>query len=138
MTVIPLDVRKTAIDRLPRANTPQGSQLNSAISALPRHGDDHVPTPQDVLEKSARDLVGQTFFGTLLKQMRDSPFKSDLFSGGRGEQAFAPMYDSIMASRLTQGAGQKLVTQIVRKFQKAADAAYKKKEGSLVSTNRRA
>src|SRR5688500_11582533 len=36
------------------------------------------------LNTHAQKLVSQAFFGTMLKQMRNSPFKSELFSGGRG------------------------------------------------------
>ena len=48
-----------------------------------------IPTPslaaganQKDLFKTAQKWVGQTFFGTLLKQMHESPFKSELWSGG--------------------------------------------------------
>ena len=44
----------------------------------------------DQLTQQAQKWVAQTFFGTLLKQMHDSPFKSELFSGGRGGEAFKP------------------------------------------------
>jgi len=69
------------------------------------------------LEKVAGNLVAQTFFGTLLKQMRDSPFKDEIFSGGRGGQAFGAMYDQHLAERMARGAGQQLVRAIVRKFE---------------------
>src|SRR4051812_3989629 len=79
------------------------------------------------LEKAAGSLVAQTFFGTMLKQMRNSPFKDELFSGGRGGQAFGEMYDQRMAENMTRGAGQKLVRSIVRKFEgkRAYEAATK-------------
>ena len=87
----------------------------------------------------AHKLVSQTFFATLLKQMRDSPLKSDLFSGGRGEKAFGPMYDAMLAEKMGRGAGSKLVRPIVKKYVKQADAAYRKqKEMGLVDSNRRA
>src|SRR4051812_31254498 len=56
----------------------------------------------DLLDKQARMLVGQTFFGTLLKQMRESPFRSELFEGGRGGQAFAPLYDQKLVEHMSR------------------------------------
>jgi hypothetical protein len=49
--------------------------------------------------------------------MRNSPFKDELFSGGRGGQAFGEMYDQQLAEHMTRGAGQKLIRAIVRKFE---------------------
>jgi Rod binding domain-containing protein len=69
------------------------------------------------LEKAASALVAQTFFGTLLKQMRESPFRDEMFSGGRGGQAFGAMYDQQLAERMTRGAGHTLVRAIVRRFE---------------------
>lgn len=73
------------------------------------------------IEDQARKWVAQTFFGTLLKQMRDSPFKSELFSGGRGEQAFGPVMDAHMAERMARGSGNKLVKSIVKRFKTNRD-----------------
>jgi Rod binding domain-containing protein len=69
------------------------------------------------LEAQAKQLINQTFFGTILKQMRDSPFKSDLFEGGRGGQAFGQLFDQKMVEQMSRGAGKKLVNAIVRKFE---------------------
>ncbi len=151
MTIKPQDTRKFAIESLPRFGEPQGSRLNPAISALPIQGQDRSPTSDQKLETVARQLVGSTFFGTLLKQMHDSPFKSEIFSGGRGEQAFSPLMDQQMIERMSRGAGDKLVKKIVKQFHKTAaeaedkrksngvlDAYRKQQEPGYVSTNRRA
>jgi Rod binding domain-containing protein len=83
-------------------------------------------TEHDQLVAKTRTWVAQTFFGTLLKQMRDSPFKSELFSGGQGGQAFAQLQDQHLAEHMTRGAGSKLVNGIVRRIE--ANAAYKKQQ----------
>jgi Rod binding domain-containing protein len=85
------------------------------------------------LEKAAGNLVAQTFFGTLLKQMRNSPFKDELFSGGRGGQAFGEMYDQRLAENMTRGAGKKLIRAIVRKFEgkRAYEEQSKAKRGTV-------
>ena len=87
-------------------------------------------SPQGALRKQAEIFVASAFFGTLLKQMRESPFKSELFSGGRGGQAFGSLYDQQMAERMSRGAGSKLVNSIVRKIE--ARAAYRKQAAAKV------
>jgi Rod binding domain-containing protein len=83
--------------------------------------------PKDAHQKlidSTGTWVAQSFFGTLLKQMRESPFKSEIFSGGQGGQAFSQLYDQHLAEHMARGAGKKLVNSIVRKIE--ATAAYRK------------
>lgn len=74
------------------------------------------------VESTARQWVSQTFFGTLLKQMHESPFKSELWSGGRGGQAFTPMLNHHLAQRMSRGAGKKLSNAIARRLDKKAVA----------------
>ena len=81
----------------------------------------------DQLVDKTQKWVAQTFFGTLMKQMSDSPFKSDLFSGGRGGEAFSSLYHQQLVDRMSHAAGSKLVNGIVRKIEakqgKEAEAA---------------
>ena len=90
-----------------------------------------LPTQHDALRKQAEIFVASAFFGTLMKQMRESPFKSELFSGGRGGQAFGSLYDQQMSERMSRGAGSKLVNSIVRKIE--ASAAYRKQSASTAN-----
>jgi len=84
------------------------------------------PTRHEQLVEQTRNWVAQTFFGTLLKQMDESPFRSELFSGGRGGQAFSSLYNQQLAERMSRSAGDKLVNSIVRRIE--AKAAYQKQE----------
>ena len=86
----------------------------SPAAANPNANDPAVQAAR--IEQHARQLVSQTFFGTMLKQMRDSPFKSDLFEGGRGGQAFSGLFDQKLIDQMSRGAGNKLVNAVVRKF----------------------
>ncbi|HEY7090180.1 MAG TPA: rod-binding protein [Tepidisphaeraceae bacterium] len=71
----------------------------------------------DRMEHAARVWVAQTFFGQMLKQMRESPFKSDLFNGGRGGEAFQAQLDQHLAERMASShAGDRLVNSIVRRL----------------------
>jgi Rod binding domain-containing protein len=71
---------------------------------------------EDQLREQAQKWVSQTFFGTLLKQMRNSPFKSEVFSGGRGGEVFSNMLDQHLADRMARGSGRRLADSIVRKL----------------------
>ena len=127
------------VESLPRVDQRQTPLAGGAISAPPRGTKVPDVDGTQKLDEMAHKLVSQTFFGTLLKQMRESPFKSEIFSGGRGEKAFGPMYDSILADRMSRGAGEKLVRPIVKKYAKEAERAYnRQKENGLVAANRRA
>jgi Rod binding domain-containing protein len=76
------------------------------------------PAQQAQLLTSARVLVAQTFYGQMLKQMRSSPFKSEMFDGGRGGQAFMSQLDQHLAERMSRSsAGERLARAIVRKFE---------------------
>jgi Rod binding domain-containing protein len=78
----------------------------------------------DRLTQQTQKWVAQTFFATLLKQMRNSPFKSKLFEGGRGGEAFGELYDQKLAEHMSRGAGTKLVHSIVSRIE--AQKAYGK------------
>mgnify|MGYP001247317640 CR=1 FL=1 len=69
-----------------------------------------------LLRQKVDQWVGQVFFGTLMKQVRESPFKSDIFSGGRGGGAFQQMLDGILVERGSRDLGGRLTDAIVRKL----------------------
>ena len=83
-------------------------------------------TQHDRLVKQTKNWVAQTFFGTLLKQMENSPFKSEMLSGGRGGEAFSSLYHQRLAEHMASGAGSRLVNSIVRRIE--AKAAYQKQQ----------
>src|SRR4051794_20227889 len=89
-------------------------------------------TDHDKLVHKTQVWVAQTFFGTLLKQMHDSPFKSDLFNGGRGGQAVGALYDQHLCERMAKGVGSKLVNSIVRRIE--AKAGYAKQSTTKPTT----
>jgi Rod binding domain-containing protein len=116
----PLDLSRT-----PRASVrPLAAGDLSPSSRLTKSSS----TEHDRITQQTEKWVAQTFFGTLLKQMEDSPFKSDLFSGGRGGQAFSSMYHQQLTDRIARGAGQKLVKSIVRRIE--ATKAYQKQRAA--------
>jgi Rod binding domain-containing protein len=77
----------------------------------------------DKVQEQARKWLAQTFYGPMLKQMRESPFKSEMFSGGRGGQAFASMLDQRLADHMSRATDSKLVASITRKLMANKGAA---------------
>jgi hypothetical protein len=75
-------------------------------------------TQTQQLRQKVDQWVGQVFFGTLMKQVRESPFKSEIFSGGRGGGAFQQMLDGILVERGSRDLGGQLTDAIVRKLDK--------------------
>jgi Rod binding domain-containing protein len=83
------------------------------------------PNQHDQLVKTARVWVAQTFFGEMLKQMHNSPFKTEMTSGGRGGEAFQSQLDQHLAERMARsGAGERLVQSIVRKIEHRTGDTY--------------
>ena len=114
----------------------KGSDLSSAARLTKP-----AQTQHDRVVAQTQKWVAQTFFGTLMKQMRDSPFRSDLFEGGRGGQAFASMYDQKLVEQMSRGAGNKLVNAIVHSIEKnmrkaQAGAAYDKQKGAAAGSDK--
>jgi Rod binding domain-containing protein len=71
----------------------------------------------DALVKQTQKWVSQTFYGEMLKEMRKSPFKDKVLSGGQGGEAFTQMFDQHMADKMAKGTGKKLVDAIVNKIE---------------------
>ena len=85
-------------------------------------------TPHEQLVENTQKWVAQTFYGTILKQVRNSPFRSELFDGGRGGEAFGGLMDQQLAEHMARSGSNKLVNSIVRRME--ARMAYGKgKEG---------
>ena len=103
-----------------------GRALTSTLQPAPSLMTKRLPdaSQHDQLTAQAQKWVSQAFFGTLLKQVRNSPFRSELMDGGRGGQVFGSMYDQRLAEHMARGAGSKLVNSIVKRIE--AKQAYQK------------
>jgi Rod binding domain-containing protein len=93
-----------------------------AIHFANRHTGKPAQSHHDELVKQSQKWVSQTFFGSMLKEMRKSPFKSQLFSGGRGGEAFSEMFDQQLADHMGKGSGKKLVNSLVDHMERAETA----------------
>lgn len=61
-----------------------------------------VKKNKDKAHEAAQQFVSTALVLPMLKQMRDTTFKSDLFHGGQGEDAFGPQLDQILSDRIVQ------------------------------------
>jgi len=107
-----------------------GSALTSTMQPPPSPASKKAPdSPQhEQLIAQTQKWVSQTFYGTLLKQVRNSPFRSELMDGGRGGQVFGSMFDQRIAEHMARGAGSKLVNSIVKHIE--AKQAYQKQKAA--------
>ena len=96
-----------ALRRRPTAEAPFADALEQA-----KHREDET-------REAADQLVATAFVLPLLQQVRDDPFKSDLFHGGQGEEIFGQQLDVLMAERITKSAGFGLSDALVRQFNPA-------------------
>ena len=71
------------------------------------------PNRFDQARAAAEQFVATAFIVPMLAQMRNDPFRSDLFHGGFAEDAFQSQLDTILADRVTQRANLPLVDSIL-------------------------
>ena len=73
-----------------------------------------APTHQQRVERAEeirdayRDFVGKTFFGQLLKSMRQSVGEPAYFHGGRAEEVFRGQLDQTLADHMTEASADKI------------------------------
>jgi len=52
------------------------------------------------LREAAGKAVGSAFYGTIFQMIRESPFKTNIGHGGRGEEVFSAQLHGVLAERL--------------------------------------
>jgi Rod binding domain-containing protein len=60
---------------------------------------------REKLQKDIRELVGQVFFGTMLKQMRSEQNKANPLNGGQMGQTFMTQLDQTLISKMSESKG---------------------------------
>src|SRR5947209_4360976 len=94
------------------------SQLSALNAGIPPQSVHRAAVAGDPLEAAAKHLIGQTFFGTLLREAQNSPFHSNLFEGGRGGEAFSTLFNQRLAEHLSNGVGNRLARSVVSHLRK--------------------
>lgn len=73
------------------------------------------------LREQIGELVGVTFYGTLLKTMRTGALKGSFGHGGRGEEVFQNHLDMLLAQRAGRARQFELNEAIYRTLKKGSD-----------------
>lgn len=70
------------------------------------------------LRDTAGKAVGSAFYGTIFQMMRQSPFKTDIGHGGRGEEVFSAQLHGIFAERMGECRNHNLSDVLYRRLEK--------------------
>ncbi|WP_428388811.1 hypothetical protein [Mucisphaera sp.] len=62
---------------------------------------------------SAEKMIAGMFIEPVLKQLRNGPFKTEMFSGGMGEEVFGAQLDTELSMRMARSANWPLVDSLV-------------------------
>jgi len=74
------------------------------------------PEEREKLVKDIREFVGQTFYGTLMKQMRSEMNPDNPFNGGKAAKTFGTQLDQLLISRWAQSSRFEVADKIARQW----------------------
>lgn len=77
-----------------------GARPNKAVFKLPKSLDRTQPIEPQV-RPIAQILVAQTFYGPLLKQSEESPFKDERLTGGQAGKTWNSLFHQRLAEQMT-------------------------------------
>ncbi len=75
-----------------------------------------VDAQMENLRTTAGQVVGSVFYGTLLKELRQSSLKGELGHGGRGEDVFQAQLDQVFVEGIGKSTRFDLVDAIYNSF----------------------
>lgn len=102
-----------------------------SLSLATPHAGRALPRPErdlPQLREAAGRLVGQVFYGTMMKAMRASELKGPYGHGGRGEEAFAAQLDMHLAEEMGRSGRNPLVDGIVKAYERQQRAVSRTRE----------
>lgn len=74
------------------------------------------PKTQTKLKEVTSQFLSAALYLPLMKQMREDPFKTEMFHGGMGEDMFNQQMDQQMADRLASSSSGQLGESIYKRF----------------------
>ncbi len=95
--------------KVPTIDTMNGLGAADATSKNSRLG---------ALREAAGKAVGSAFYGTMFEMMRESPFKTKIGNGGRGEEVFSAQLHGVLAERLGESKRNNLSDVLYRRLEK--------------------
>ena len=93
--------------RLPESGPGIAQQLQSQQQNVQRQlnaADADESDPE--MRKAFDEFVGQTFYGTLLKELRKSEQGAAYMNGGRAEKVFRGQLDQLLVERMTEASAE--------------------------------
>ena len=105
------------------------SSFTSGAAAVSQATQGSLPTTSDAarlevgavkgspeLRQAFDDFVGQTFFGTLMAEMRKGLDGPAYFGGGRTEEVFQGQLDQVLVERIAQASSAKITEPMYNLF----------------------
>jgi hypothetical protein len=92
-----------------------GTAAGLGFGDVLREADAQAAKP-DRLREAAAELVSVAMLLPMLKAARNDPFKSDLFHGGQGEEAFGAQLDQEMATRMGRSMKMPVIDAVYNRF----------------------
>ncbi len=93
-----------------RADFAVGSRTQAAGESLKRPAD----ADKEALRADIGEFVGNVFYGTLLRAMRDSTLKGSYMHGGRGEEVFSGQLHMELAKRMGQAPNDPIANSLFK------------------------
>jgi hypothetical protein len=115
----PATIENAKVSELPV--TSSGAAFSQILNQASDQRKPLAPEQMAKLEQSSATLVNQFFMGTMLKQMRQSPFKVDSLNGGKGGEAYAGLFDQHIAEHAGNRIAKSLVKSMVKEYARTAE-----------------
>lgn len=90
--------------------------VDSAMTALEKRSARAASSKRADMREKVGDLVGNVFYGTLIRQMQDSKIKGEYFHGGRGEEVFQAQLGMELAKRMGESPNDPMANMIYDAF----------------------
>ncbi len=95
------------------------SVLHRMHSSAPQSGPAAAAAqaPKDArLHEAFNSFVGETFYGQMLKSMRQTVGKPAYFNGGRAEEVFTQQLDQVLGQKLSQTSADQFTAPMYHLF----------------------
>ncbi|QDU72364.1 hypothetical protein [Mucisphaera calidilacus] len=109
----------TQLTHASASSTSAEARANDAsfVELLQRAGRvQNVAEMESAVREASEKLVSGMFIEPILQQVRNGPFKSEMFSGGMAGDMFGAQLDNLMAMRMAKASNWPIVDQLVHQL----------------------
>lgn len=110
--------------------------MDAAQAVTSNSAQEATASARDQIRVVADQVVGQVFYGTLLRQLRSSSLAGKYGHGGRGEEVFQAQLDQVLATRAGQARSTELSEAMVSRYERKAAAmmAYRREQKNAMTS----